>query len=75
VSGGAPGRVTYEWMEGGFFLIEHVDLEEYGQRIKGIEVIGHERQFGGEPSEDIRSRFYDSMATPSTMCMSWRATP
>jgi hypothetical protein len=45
-------------MEGGFFLIQHVDLEEYGQRIKGIKVIGHERQFGAEPSEDIRSRFY-----------------
>ena len=39
------GTVTYEWMEGGFFLIQHVDLEQYGQRIKGIEIIGHERPF------------------------------
>jgi hypothetical protein len=28
---------------------------------QGIEVIGHLRPFGEEPSEDIRSRFYDSM--------------
>ena len=28
VSGGAQGRVTYEWMEGGFFLIQHVDLND-----------------------------------------------
>ena len=61
ISGGAQGKTTYEWMEGGFFLIQHVDLEQYGQKIKGIEIIGHERQFGAEPSEDIKSRFYDNM--------------
>jgi hypothetical protein len=61
VSGEAEGTVTYEWMEGGFFLIQHVDLEQYGQRNKGIEIIGHERKFGAEPSEDIKSRYYDSM--------------
>jgi hypothetical protein len=61
MSGGAQGRVTYEWMEGSFFLIQHVDLEQYGQKVKGIEIIGHERPFGAEPSEEIRSRFYDNM--------------
>jgi hypothetical protein len=61
VSGGAQGRVSYEWMEGGFFLIQHVDLEQYGQKITGIEIIGHERLFGEEPGEDIKSRFYDNM--------------
>jgi hypothetical protein len=61
VTGGAPGQVTYEWMEGGFFLLQDVDLEQYGQRIKGIEIIGHERPFGAEPSQDIASRFYDSV--------------
>ena len=60
VSGEARGTVTFEWMEGGFFLVQHVDLEQSGQAIKGIEVIGHERPFGAEPSEDIRSRFYAS---------------
>ena len=61
VAGGAQGRVRFEWMEGGFFLIQHVDLEQYGQKIKGIEIIGHERPFGAEPSEEIKSRFYDNM--------------
>ena len=42
-------------MEGGFFLIQHVDL---GPEAKGMEVIGHERPLGGEPSADIKSRFY-----------------
>jgi hypothetical protein len=31
-----------------------------GQKIGGIEVIGHERPFGAEPSEDIKSRCYGS---------------
>jgi hypothetical protein len=61
VTGGAQGQVTYEWMEGGFFLLQHVDLEQDGQRLKGIEVIGHEQTFGAPPSEDIKSRYYDSM--------------
>jgi hypothetical protein len=60
VSGGAQGQVTYEWMEGGFFLLQHVELQQYGQKSKGIEIIGHEQQFGAEPSADIKSRFYDN---------------
>jgi hypothetical protein len=60
VSGGVQGRVTYEWMEGGFFLIQHVDLQS-GQSIRGIEIIGRERVFGAtEPSRDIKSRYYDN---------------
>lgn len=61
ISGGAKGIVTYEWMEGGYFLIQHVELEQGGLNIKGIEVIGHERKFGAQPSEHIKSRFYDNL--------------
>jgi hypothetical protein len=61
VSGDAQGRVTFEWMDGGFFLIQRVELEQYGQKVRGIEVIGHLRPFGAEPSEDITSRFYDNL--------------
>jgi hypothetical protein len=53
------GTVTYEWMEGGFFLIQHVALlQENGEKSTGMEVIGHERGLGTEPSADIKSRFY-----------------
>jgi len=58
ISGGAEGVCSYEWMEGGFFLAQHVDLEQAGQKIKGLEIIGHTHPFGEEPSEDIQSRFY-----------------
>ena len=60
MSGEVHGTVTFEWMEGGYFLIQHVDLDHAGQRIKGIEIIGHERAFGAKPSEEIKSRFYSN---------------
>lgn len=57
-SGEVDGEITYEWAEGGFFLIQHVDMIQYGNPIKGVEIIGHELPFGSEPSEDVKSRFY-----------------
>lgn len=61
VSGGVQGQIRYEWMEGRFFLIQHVDLERDGQKIKGIEIIGHLQPFGAEPSPEIKSRYYGTM--------------
>jgi hypothetical protein len=55
------GKVTFEWMEGGFFLIQHFDFIQGGHKVKGMEVIGHIQPFGEEPSKDIRSRIYDTM--------------
>ena len=63
VSGGAEGQVTYEWMEGRFFLLQHIDLEHGGERTKGMEVIGRERGYDSEPSKDIKSRYYDSQGS------------
>lgn len=58
VSGGIEGTITFEWLEGGFFLMQRVDLRHCGQTIKGIEIIGHEQKFGDEPGQEIKSRFY-----------------
>ena len=60
LSGALAGTVRFEWLDGHFFLLQHVDFVHDGRRVRGIEVIGHERRFGEAPSEDIRSRFYDS---------------
>jgi len=61
VTGGAAGRVTYRWLEGGYFLAQDVELVHDGGRTVGLEVIGREREFGAEqPSDDIVSRYYDS---------------
>ncbi len=47
------GRVTFEWMEGGFFLMQHVDLDHGGSRIRGIEIIGYD-----EESEALKSHYF-----------------
>src|SRR5687768_17417607 len=57
-SGELDGEIRYEWAEGGFFLIQHVDFIHGESKIKGMEIIGHESLFGAEPGEDIKSRFY-----------------
>lgn len=60
LSGEASGTVTYEWMAGGYFLLQHVDLDHGGHRVRGMEVIGHLHPFMGERSEHVHSRFYGS---------------
>ena len=60
VTGGATGTVTYEPLEGGHFLVQRVELEQDGQAVSGLEIIGHLRPFGEEPSEHVHSRFYDT---------------
>ncbi|HSX07063.1 MAG TPA: hypothetical protein VLG92_05080 [Candidatus Saccharimonadia bacterium] len=60
LSGDTTGAVTYEWMDGKFFLVQHVDIQLFGHVVKSLEVIGHLQPFGEEPSADIRSRAYDT---------------
>ncbi len=35
------GQVRFEWLDGGFFLIQHADLNHNGNVIKGLEIIGY----------------------------------
>ncbi len=58
VSGDSTGTVRYEWLEGRYFMLQHVELHQGGETTKGLEVIGHLRPYGGESSADIRSRYY-----------------
>lgn len=60
VTGGAEGTVRYEWMEGGFFLLQHVELTQFGEPVTGMEVIGNLHPFGEPVGSDVVSRFYDS---------------
>ncbi|MFN0074246.1 MAG: hypothetical protein ACKVVP_22420 [Chloroflexota bacterium] len=55
------GHVSYEWMDGKFFLIQRFDLVHGGMKVKGIEIIGHLQPFGEEPGAEIRSRVYDTV--------------
>ncbi len=61
VTGGVEGTVRYEWMTGGYFMLQHVDLTQFGEPVTGIEVIGNLRPFGEPTGSDVVSRYYDSV--------------
>lgn len=49
------GRVRFEWMTGGHYLIQHVALVHSGRTILGVEYIGYDEDTG-----TLRSHFMDS---------------
>jgi hypothetical protein len=51
ISGEATGRVSFKWMEGGFFMVQDIDMAG----INGIEFIGYD-----ECSRTLRSHYFDS---------------
>lgn len=48
------GRISFTWMEGGFFLIQRVDAEAGGRVIRGVEYIGYD-----EDTQTLRSHYMD----------------
>jgi hypothetical protein len=47
------GRPTFEWMEGGFYLLQRVDIDYIGRKIVGAEYIGYD-----EENDTLRSYFF-----------------
>ena len=69
VSGEAEGETTWEWLEGGFFLLQRGWSRREGIEQKYLQIIGHERPLGGEPSDEIVGRLYtDNGDTLSYVC-------
>jgi hypothetical protein len=44
------GQTTFEWLPGGFFLQQRVELNFAGYEIKGLEIIGYDPSTGNFPS-------------------------
>lgn len=44
------GRTTFEWLPGGFFLQQRVELDFSGLQVKGLEIIGFDPATGKFPS-------------------------
>ena len=47
------GEVRYEWMDGGGFLVQHVDLHSAGEHTHGVEYIGVDPTTG-----ELRSHYF-----------------
>lgn len=50
---GLGGTVRYEWMDGGGFLVQHIDLIHDGQVTVGVEYLGLDKESGL-----LRSHFF-----------------
>jgi hypothetical protein len=55
------GTVRFEWMEGGFFLVQHVDAQAGGREIRGVEYIGFD-----EDTQTLRSHYLDTQGSNFT---------
>ena len=51
------GQARFEWMDGGFFMAQHVNLVHDGRKITGIEIIGYDSE-----SNLLRSSYYGNSA-------------
>ncbi len=60
VSGEAQGETTYEWMDGGHFLLQRGVFERAGLKYAYRGVIGYDRAPGGAPADTITERIYTS---------------
>jgi hypothetical protein len=58
VSGEAEGETSWEWMEGGYFLIQRGWTRREGVEQTYIQIIGRDRMPGAEPAEAISGRLY-----------------
>jgi hypothetical protein len=44
------GRLSFEWLSGGFFLQQRVELDFMGLDVRGLEIIGYDPATGKFPS-------------------------
>jgi hypothetical protein len=51
------GRLVFEWLPGGFFLQQRVQLDFTGIKVEGLEVIGYDAETGTFPSTVFPSMF------------------
>jgi hypothetical protein len=58
ISGEAEGETTWEWMEGGFFLIQRGWSRRERAEQKYLQIIGYDRMPGAELADEITGRLY-----------------
>ena len=64
--GEISGQVRFEWIEGGYFLVQHLYLEHSGHQIRGMEIIGYNRDWDGATSPDCTSHLFDNQGNTFT---------
>lgn len=60
------GQVRFEWIEGNYFLVQHLFLEHGGHSIRGMEIIGYDRSWDGAAGTDCTSHLFDNQGNTFT---------
>jgi hypothetical protein len=60
ISGGTQGETSYEWMDGGFFLIQRGRVSREGDEFEYMQIIGYDRTPEGGQSDEMVGRLYTS---------------
>jgi hypothetical protein len=53
--------LRFEWMDGGFFLVQHIDGRSADREIRGVEYIGFD-----EDTQTLRSHYMDNQGSNFT---------
>ena len=53
--GEIQGRLTLEWMEGGFYLVQRVEIDYAGRKVTGVEYVGYD-----DSNSNLRSYFFSN---------------
>ena len=62
VSGAQSGTSTFEWAEGGYFVLHRFDFVQDGERRSGVEIFGHQQSFGPAATPMIKTRLYEYLS-------------
>lgn len=49
------GKLEIDWLEGGFYLVQRVDIDYAGRQVRGIEHVGYQESTG-----KLRSYFFSN---------------
>lgn len=55
------GQLTFEWMEGGKFLLQHADIHYGNDNFRGTHYIGYPIDWDGTQSAECISTFFDTV--------------
>lgn len=59
------GKITFEWLPGGFFLKQHAQINFMGMEIDSLELVGHDPQ-----TDSLKSLVYSNMS-PMPLPYEW----
>jgi hypothetical protein len=49
------GRLELEWLDGGYYLVQRVDVDYAGERTTGVEYVGYDAE-----NDNLKSSFYSN---------------